>query len=80
MFRFSIRDVLWLTVVVGLAVGWWLDHRRTERIITFNVQLMRTVDALNSELRQKQDVINSYGRSRAFRTTSEPFTPVVGQQ
>ena len=22
MFRFSIRDVLWLTVVVGLAVGW----------------------------------------------------------
>jgi hypothetical protein len=27
MFRFTIRDVLWLTVVVGLAVGWWLDHR-----------------------------------------------------
>ena len=22
MFRFTIRDVLWLTVVVGLAVGW----------------------------------------------------------
>ena len=32
--RFSIRDVLWLTVVVGLAVGWWLDHDfyRRERI------------------------------------------------
>jgi hypothetical protein len=28
MFRFTIRDVLWLTVVVGLSVGWWLDHRR----------------------------------------------------
>jgi len=28
MFRFSIRDVLWLTVVVALAVGWWLDHRQ----------------------------------------------------
>jgi hypothetical protein len=26
MFRFTIRDVLWLTVVVGLAVGWWLEH------------------------------------------------------
>jgi hypothetical protein len=26
MFRFTIRDVLWLTVVVGLAVGWWMDH------------------------------------------------------
>ena len=27
MFRFTIRDVLWLTVVVGLAVGWYLEHR-----------------------------------------------------
>lgn len=27
MFRFTIRDVLWLTVVVGLAVGWGIDHR-----------------------------------------------------
>jgi len=26
--RFSIRDLLWLTLVVALAVGWWLDHRR----------------------------------------------------
>jgi hypothetical protein len=26
MFRFSIRDVLWLTVVVALAVAWGLDH------------------------------------------------------
>jgi len=26
MFRFTIRDVLWLTVVVGLAAGWWRDH------------------------------------------------------
>ena len=31
MFRFTIRDVLWLTVVVGLGVGWWMDHRTQER-------------------------------------------------
>ena len=31
MFRFTIRDVLWLTVVVGLAVGWFVEHRATER-------------------------------------------------
>jgi hypothetical protein len=24
MFRFTIRDVLWLMVVVGLGAGWWL--------------------------------------------------------
>ncbi len=27
-FRFTIRDLLWLTVVAALAVGWWIDHRR----------------------------------------------------
>ncbi len=24
--RFTIRDLLWLAVVVALAVGWWLEH------------------------------------------------------
>jgi hypothetical protein len=27
MFRFTIRDVLWLMVVVGMCVGWWVEHR-----------------------------------------------------
>jgi hypothetical protein len=33
MLRFTIRDVLWLTVVVALSVVLWLDRRsiRTER-------------------------------------------------
>jgi hypothetical protein len=26
--RFSIRDLLWLTALVALVVGWWLDHGR----------------------------------------------------
>ena len=28
MFRFTIRDVLWSMVVVGLAIGWWIDHAK----------------------------------------------------
>jgi len=28
MFRFTIRDVLWLMVVVGMGVGWWADRVR----------------------------------------------------
>jgi hypothetical protein len=30
MFHFTIRDVLWLTVAVALAVAWWLDRRSAE--------------------------------------------------
>jgi len=26
--RFTIRDVLWLTLVVGLIGGWWVDRGR----------------------------------------------------
>jgi hypothetical protein len=28
IFRFTIRDVLWLTVVAALAAGWWIDRAR----------------------------------------------------
>jgi hypothetical protein len=28
MFRFTIRDVLWLTALVAMAVGWWAYSRR----------------------------------------------------
>src|SRR5262245_38458642 len=27
-FRFSIRDILWLTLMVALAAGWFVDHKR----------------------------------------------------
>ena len=32
MFRFSIRDVLWLTVVVGMGVAWCLDRVASARL------------------------------------------------
>jgi len=31
MFRFTIRDVLWLTVVVALAIALWLERQRSVR-------------------------------------------------
>jgi hypothetical protein len=32
MLRFTIRDLLWLMVVVGMALGWW-SERTNERAI-----------------------------------------------
>jgi hypothetical protein len=31
MFRFTLRDIFWLTLAVGLGFGWWLDHRHLQR-------------------------------------------------
>jgi hypothetical protein len=30
MFRFTIRELQWLTVVVGLGVGWWISAERLQ--------------------------------------------------
>jgi hypothetical protein len=27
LMRFSIRDLLWATLVVGLCLAWWLEHQ-----------------------------------------------------
>ncbi|HZL90475.1 MAG TPA: hypothetical protein VFB96_19065 [Pirellulaceae bacterium] len=29
--KFTIRDLLWLTVVVALGIGWWVDRQRTAK-------------------------------------------------
>jgi hypothetical protein len=38
--RLSIRDVLWLTVVVALAVGWWVERAREARLAGRAAQLL----------------------------------------
>jgi hypothetical protein len=50
MFRFTIRDVLWLTVVAALAIGWWLDHRRATRMEASYVDLMHRNTSLVEQL------------------------------
>jgi hypothetical protein len=31
--RFTIRDLLWLTVLAALAVSWWIDNKRIEKAL-----------------------------------------------
>jgi hypothetical protein len=31
--RFTIRDLLWLALVVAMAVGWWLNNRQMANTI-----------------------------------------------
>ena len=46
-FRFSIRDLLLLTVIVALSVGWWLDHRKLtkDNSAQFTIYYLRHADA-----------------------------------
>ncbi len=29
LLRFTLRDLLWLAVLVGLGLGWWIDRQRS---------------------------------------------------
>jgi hypothetical protein len=42
MFRFTIRDMLWLTVVAAVLVTWWLDHRsQTAKVQALDKEVQR---------------------------------------
>jgi hypothetical protein len=49
--RFTIRDLLWLVVVVALAVGWLLDHdtvrRESDRLRAMQVETQQKADDLD---------------------------------
>ena len=35
MFRFNIRDLLWLTIVVALSLAWWKEHSALRKVQTW---------------------------------------------
>ena len=60
MFRFTIRDVLWLTVVIASALGWWLDHRATA-----NADISKLLQTMAQEIESCKELIAIYEKERA---------------
>lgn len=60
--RFSIRDLLLLTVIVALAVGWWVDHRKQVKESESNEKWRNRAGALE-ELLESQKWRVSWGES-----------------
>ena len=59
MFRFTIRDVLWLTVVAALVVGWCVDrYRAAENTRALLVQ-QDELRANQARLEQQLSVLRS---------------------
>jgi len=50
--RFTIRDVLWVTMVVALAVGWWLDRARLSARVSF---LQRGANVVTERFSNSED-------------------------
>jgi len=75
MFRFSIRDVLWLTVVVALAVGWWLQRQDARGTLVINQELSAQNKQLNARLEIAEwwaKKFHEYYRRPGFMVPGEP--------
>jgi hypothetical protein len=62
MFRFTIRDVLWLTVVVAVFAAWWLDHRQLRRDARATWELVVSAERGETN-RLAKEVIHRYAES-----------------
>jgi len=72
MLRFTIRDVLWLTVVVALGVGWLLSASRFHNELGHaNAELRRT-EAERRQLEAQNQVLHAEAAATA-RIERGPF-------
>ena len=68
-FRFTIRDLLWLTVVVAVLVAWWVDHRRLAIKILVNDAIAKDDGLLQYRKAIEQLKAVASGSSPNDRTT-----------
>ena len=85
MFRFTIRDVLWLTVMVALGVGWWLERARSQgqarRIASLEGEVQQVgvvIKTLYDDLERIEKALPAYGAglvwSRDLRPSLSPVS------
>ena len=70
MFRFSIRDVLWLTVVVAMGAAWWVDRTAVYR------DMNDARAKAEMERDYSREILRRLNRSDQFRPTLNPATVV----
>ena len=72
MFRFAIRDILWLTAVVALAVGWWSDHRSQAHAVDY---YSSACTYWRERVELMDDMLKSWGFEIKEEGNSTSYTP-----
>src|SRR6476660_5049810 len=67
-FRFTIRDLLWLTALIAVLVAWWVDHTRMTTELLVNDAIAKD-DGLLRFRRQIQQLKAMVPQSTNDRTT-----------
>ena len=76
--RFTIRDVLWLTVVMAVLVSWWVRERQVanheKAAKELEAQSVAELKLLNNMMLQLQEV-DRQARQSGARTPATPDRP-----
>jgi len=72
MFRFTIRDVLWLTVLVAVLTAWWLSHRQQAADA---VTRMASLTAKYNQLKANHHALTMAAKSKGDRHRREIGRP-----
>jgi hypothetical protein len=81
MFRFVIRDLLWLTVAVAIGAAWWLDHRQ-KALLEQNSRDLASLKAVLRGAGTDQEVaalLRALKNGRTMLPQAFISVPVLGQ-
>src|SRR5688500_6625080 len=77
--KFTIRDLLLLTVIVALAVGWWIDRNlllaASQRLQQQSVAALRERDCAVADQRHACRMCELLRKRQALETPSHPSAP-----
>ena len=81
MRRFSIRDLLWLTLVVAMGAGWWVDRGRIEDTTAIELMEARNMrDDAKREIAWLKRALENTGLEvsrEGYVVRVKPFSPLL---
>jgi hypothetical protein len=76
--RFNIRDVLWLTVVVGMALRWWIDRTKSQEDRAPLMQSHENLQEIRQMLGSEEKLGELITMARAYNLSpARPSTLVI---
>jgi len=72
---FSIRDLFWLTVVVALMLGWWLDRQYSADERAIKKQLAEQLRVVTADLIKTKNELRTI-RDASVKSLPIPSAPV----
>jgi len=80
MFRFSIRELMLVTLVAALAVAWFTEHRSSQEAMKQSEKLLARNRRLNAEMDSIAEQLEGYGLGllRTMYADNRPGATVFG--